>query len=60
MKRRMNGWRNAKDFEGSWWVAWDKWLKNRMGKEEIAAPKKPGNDKFKPLYDAPGKYVHQA
>ena len=51
---------NAKDFEGSWWVAWDKWLKNRMGKEEIAAPKKPGNDKFKPLYDAPGKYVHQA
>jgi polyhydroxyalkanoate synthase len=51
---------NAKDFEGSWWVAWDKWLKNRMGKEEIAAPKKLGNDKFKPLYDAPGKYVHQA
>jgi polyhydroxyalkanoate synthase len=51
---------NAKDFEGSWWVAWDKWLKNRMGKEEIAAPKKLGNDKFKPLYDAPGKYVNQA
>jgi len=51
---------NAKDFEGSWWVAWDKWLKIRMNKEQIAAPKKAGNDKFKPLYDAPGRYVHQA
>lgn len=51
---------NAKDFEGSWWVAWDKWLQNHMDKETIPAPKKAGNTSYKPLYDAPGKYVHQA
>lgn len=51
---------NATNCEGSWWTAWDQWLKKRMDKEEIDAPKKLGNDKFKPLYDAPGKYVHQA
>ena len=50
---------NAKDYEGSWWTAWDQWLKQRMDQEEISAPKKTGNDKFKALYDAPGKYVHQ-
>ena len=50
---------NAKDYEGSWWEAWDKWLKGKMEKEKKAAPGKAGNDKYKPLYDAPGKYIYQ-
>lgn len=51
---------NAKNFEGSWWLAWEKWLKKNMVSEQISAPKKAGNTVYKPLYDAPGKYVHQA
>lgn len=49
---------NARHYDGSWWIAWDGWLKKKMDKTQIAAPKKAGNGKYKPLYDAPGKYVH--
>lgn len=50
---------SAAEFEGSWWSAWKNWLKDKGSKEQINPPKKMGSDKYKPLYDAPGQYVHQ-
>lgn len=45
--------------DGSWWLAWGQWLKKQSGNEKIHAPKKAGNEKYKPLDEAPGQYVHQ-
>jgi polyhydroxyalkanoate synthase len=47
---------SAKSQPGSWWTHWSNWLKPHAGKE-IAAPKKPGNAKYKPIEPAPGRYV---
>jgi polyhydroxyalkanoate synthase len=49
----------AEKKEGSWWVDWADFLKKHSG-EEIAAPKAPGNKKYKPLGPAPGTYVFEA
>jgi polyhydroxyalkanoate synthase subunit PhaC len=46
----------ATEHEGSWWPAWATWLKPHGGKQ-IAAPKTPGNTKFKAIEPAPGRYV---
>jgi polyhydroxyalkanoate synthase subunit PhaC len=43
---------------GSWWPDWATWLKGHAGKQ-IAAPKTPGNRKYKPIEPAPGRYVKQ-
>ncbi len=40
---------------GSWWPAWERWLRRHSGKK-IAAPTL-GNESYPPLMDAPGKYV---
>jgi polyhydroxyalkanoate synthase len=49
----------AAKHEGSWWLDWAAFLKERSG-EEIAAPKAAGNKKHKALAAAPGTYVFEA
>ncbi len=44
--------------EGSWWLDWAENLKGNSG-DEVAAPKKPGSRKHKPLGPAPGTYVFE-
>jgi polyhydroxyalkanoate synthase len=46
----------ATEFSGSWWKPWSEWLKSHGGKT-IAARKRLGNTRHKPLADAPGAYV---
>ncbi len=41
--------------QGSWWVDWVPWLKERSG--GLVPPPPLGNDVFPPLMDAPGTYV---
>ena len=42
--------------EGSWWLHWRQWIQARSA-EQVAAPKKAGSRKHKPLGPAPGDYV---
>jgi polyhydroxyalkanoate synthase subunit PhaC len=46
----------AKEVPGSWWTHWMKWLKLHAGKA-VAAPKRLGNTRHKPIEPAPGRYV---
>lgn len=46
---------SAKEYSGSWWLDWNKWLGALSG-PKVPAPK-PGSGKLKPLCDAPGTYV---
>jgi polyhydroxyalkanoate synthase len=43
---------------GSWWPAFFDWLAP-FGGERVPAPARPGNDKYKPIEAAPGRYVMQ-
>lgn len=43
--------------EGSWWPDWDNWLSNKSGAK--VAAREPGSAKFKPIEDAPGRYVKE-
>jgi polyhydroxyalkanoate synthase subunit PhaC len=45
----------AKQNEGSWWPAWDKWVSKYSG-EKIDA-RQPGDHQLKVIEDAPGRYV---
>jgi len=45
--------------EGSWWPHWFRWISARSG-ERVAAPKKPGNRKYRAMEAAPGTYVLEA
>jgi len=49
----------AKLHNGSWWQAWDHWLKRLDSKTQVRAPRKAGNAKYPPHYAAPGQYIHQ-
>ena len=49
----------AAKHEGSWWLDWAAFLKERSG-DEIAPPKAAGKGKHKPLGPAPGTYVFEA
>ena len=42
--------------KGSWWPDWARWLGDHSGKQVPARDPAGGN--LKPLYDAPGEYVH--
>ncbi len=44
--------------EGSWWPHWRAWIQQRSG-ELVAAPKRAGSRKHRPIAPAPGEYVHQ-
>ena len=46
----------AKEVPGSWWEDWSTWLKGHAGKL-VAAPKRYGNARYKPIEAAPGRYV---
>jgi len=46
----------ATEHPGSWWTDWAAWLKGHAGKQ-VAAPKAPGNDQYKAIEPAPGRYV---
>lgn len=46
----------AIEHPGSWWMEWTAFLAKNAGKQ-IAAPKKYGSTKYKPIEPAPGRYV---
>jgi polyhydroxyalkanoate synthase len=45
----------ATEHPGSWWPDWLSWMAERSGAK--VPSRKPGDDKLKPLEDAPGSYV---
>jgi polyhydroxyalkanoate synthase len=47
---------SAQAVPGSWWTHWMGWLKPQAGKQ-IAARKRLGSAKYKPIEPAPGRYV---
>jgi polyhydroxyalkanoate synthase len=46
----------ATEHAGSWWPDWDRWLAQHGG-EMIEAPGHPGSAQYRPIEDAPGRYV---
>ena len=46
----------ATEHPGSWWTEWTEFLASHAG-EQVAAPKKYGNTRYKPIEPAPGRYV---
>jgi polyhydroxyalkanoate synthase subunit PhaC len=46
----------ATEHPGSWWTEWTEFLASHAG-EQVAAPKKYGNARYKPIEPAPGRYV---
>ncbi|MDX2095027.1 MAG: class I poly(R)-hydroxyalkanoic acid synthase [Alphaproteobacteria bacterium] len=48
--------KTAKQHPGSWWEHWHAWQSKRAGKK-IAARKKLGNARYKPIEPAPGRYA---
>ena len=49
----------AKKHEGSWWLDWAEFLKERSG-DEVETGKLPGIDRYPSLGPAPGTYVREA
>jgi polyhydroxyalkanoate synthase subunit PhaC len=49
---------SAVERPGSWWTEWAAFLAQQGGKE-VSAPRRYGNDKYKPTEAAPGRYVRQ-
>ncbi|OKO86368.1 class I poly(R)-hydroxyalkanoic acid synthase [Bradyrhizobium sp. AS23.2] len=53
------GWlQAAEERPGSWWPDWDAWMK-RYSSGTVAAPVRPGNERYQAIEDAPGRYVKQ-
>jgi polyhydroxyalkanoate synthase len=48
----------AEEHPGSWWTDWSSGLR-QFGGKQVAAPKVPGNRKYKPIDPAPGRYVKE-
>jgi len=46
----------ATEHPGSWWTEWTEFLGKHAG-DQVAAPKKYGNTRYKPIESAPGRYV---
>jgi polyhydroxyalkanoate synthase len=49
---------DAVEHPGSWWTDWSAWLA-QFGGKQVAAPKKPGQGKYKAIEPAPGRYVKE-
>jgi polyhydroxyalkanoate synthase len=49
---------SAVERPGSWWTEWAAFLGQHGGKE-VSAPRRYGNEKYKPTEAAPGRYVRQ-
>jgi len=49
--------KKAKEKPGSWWPDWHSWV-SRLNKEQVP-PRTPGSRKYKPIEDAPGRYVRK-
>lgn len=49
----------AEQRDGSWWLAWNDWLKENGDVATYAARTHLGDDEYKPLRPAPGLYVLQ-
>jgi polyhydroxyalkanoate synthase len=59
LKQGFETWqKTAKQGQGTWWVHWDEWLKDKSGKQ-IAAPQKSGSKDFPIIEAAPGRYVKE-
>jgi polyhydroxyalkanoate synthase len=50
--------KTSRQFDGSWWTVWIERLAKLSGKE-IAAPIKAGNETFKAIEPAPGRFVKE-
>ncbi len=48
----------AQSVPGSWWPAWMGWLAGHGG-TMVAAPKRPGNRRYRVIEPAPGRYVKE-
>lgn len=46
----------ATSVPGSWWVRWSEWL-DRQNPQRVPAPAQLGNLQYKPIEEAPGRYV---
>jgi len=46
----------ATEIKGSWWPDWTGWLAGHSG-GQAKAPQKAGNQRYKPIEPAPGRYV---
>jgi polyhydroxyalkanoate synthase len=49
---------SAQEIAGSWWIHWDQWLAG-FGDGEVDAPPVLGNDRYRPIEPAPGRYVRE-
>ena len=49
---------DAGQTQGSWWPHWVDWLRPRAG-EKVAAPLNAGNQRYKPIEAAPGRFVRE-
>jgi polyhydroxyalkanoate synthase len=47
---------DATEHKGSWWPQWAAFLAQHGG-EDVAAPSVPGNETYKPIEPAPGRFV---
>jgi polyhydroxyalkanoate synthase len=50
--------KTSKQGEGSWWVNWAGWMKDKSGKQ-VASPAHEGNKEFTVIEPAPGRYVKE-
>jgi len=49
----------APHFEGSWWPAWEAWIRSAGSKDEVDPPPLGATaEGYPPIEDAPGSYVH--
>jgi polyhydroxyalkanoate synthase len=46
----------ATEVKGSWWAEWAKFLAENGGKD-VPPPAQPGNERYRPIEAAPGRYV---
>ena len=46
-------------YQGSWWPAWEEWVRASGSKVEVDPPRMGATDEgYPPIEDAPGTYVH--